>query len=182
MLQKILELPNMCSAYCWTEHSFKWTISFTKSKAISVLPVTESFKTIFKIDLASSFASDVVFCCWKKLRIAFFCVYFDTVPFHLPRDAIFKQWSFRHARCLLKSINGTVNVFSSASAIEWQLWMRRTPQKTRYPYTKICLLTYFFCLHMSTRSINFKCVNYFFIGYLRLFVSLCSLLKLDNHL
>jgi len=39
-----------------------FTISFTKSKAISVLSVTESFRIIFKIDLAISFASDVVFC------------------------------------------------------------------------------------------------------------------------
>jgi len=39
-----------------------FTISFTKSKAISGLSVTESFRIIFKIDLAISFASDVVFC------------------------------------------------------------------------------------------------------------------------
>ena len=55
------------------------------------------FKTLLKVDLAISFASDVVFCGWKFLRIAIFCVYLDTVPFHRPRDTILKQWSFKHA-------------------------------------------------------------------------------------
>jgi len=37
------------------------TISFTRSKAISELSVTKLLNTLFKIDLAIFFASDVVF-------------------------------------------------------------------------------------------------------------------------
>ena len=49
----------------WFLYALKWTISFTRSKAISVPSVTELFNTLFKIDLALYFASDVVFCGWK---------------------------------------------------------------------------------------------------------------------
>jgi len=38
-----------------------FAISFTRSKAISVLSVTKLFNTFFKIDLAIYFAFDVVF-------------------------------------------------------------------------------------------------------------------------
>ena len=38
-------------------------VFITLTVSTSVLSVTELFKTLFKIDLAISFASDVVFCC-----------------------------------------------------------------------------------------------------------------------
>ena len=78
------------SAFCALSNEL-FTISLTKSKAISVLSVTELFKTLFKINLIISFASAVVFYGLKQLRIAFFCVFFDTVSFHWPCDTIFIQ-------------------------------------------------------------------------------------------
>jgi len=39
------------------------------------------------------------------------------------------------------TITGTVNVYASASAISWQLQMRRLAKKTQNLYTKNCLRT-----------------------------------------
>ena len=50
-------LPEWAVGFCALSNEL-FTISLTKSKAISVLSVTESFKTLFKIDLA------IFFCFW----------------------------------------------------------------------------------------------------------------------
>ena len=55
------QLPEWAVGFCVLSNEL-FTISFTKSKAILVVSVTELFKTLLKIDLAIFFASDVVFC------------------------------------------------------------------------------------------------------------------------
>ena len=51
--------------------------------------------------------------------------------------AIFTKWSFQHTRCFLNIIS--VYNYVSISAIKKQLHMWCPVQKTRYPYTKICV-------------------------------------------
>ena len=57
----ITRLPVWAVGFCVLSNEL-FTISFTISKAISVLSVTELFHTLFKIDLVIYSASDVVFC------------------------------------------------------------------------------------------------------------------------
>ena len=111
---------------CWFLCTFKCTISvfaisFTRSKVVSV---NELFNILFKIDLAL-----LCFWCgvlWLKIEDCIFSVYTSILflsigcvtPFlnndHLNMlDACFKQWSFKHARRLLKSITGTVNILQA---------------------------------------------------------------------
>ena len=84
-------------------------------------------------------------------------------PFHQPRDAIFKQWSFKHARRLLKSFIGKVNVFQAPRRLtdSYKCCTRHRKRSTR----TLLFACRFFRLRMSTRSFKFNCVyNSFFFN------------------
>ena len=145
-------LPEGAVGFCVLLNAL-FTISFTRSKAISVLSVTESFKYLLKNKLAIYFG----LCSWGENSWGLhFSVYTSILFLSIGRMTPFLnndhlntplpvQWMFLQ----------TPRQFSDI----YKCGARRRKRSTRTRKI-VCLQT--FHLRISTWSFNFKCVNRFF--------------------
>ena len=139
----------------WLLYALKWTISYTRSKAISVLSVTKLFNTLFKIDLAIYFASDVV-------ENSVFAVYSSILYLSIGRVTPFLNND--HLNTLVKDLTGKVNIlYKCLSDLVTVTNVAPSPENA-YPYTKICLHTAFLSayqypsIQFQLRKLFFNCV------------------------